>query len=175
LAGRHEPTKRSLYLSVTTWTLKRLLILAVAVVLGLVVLRNGFPSNASQGITGTPPTTPATTVSPLPPSPSPSPTSSPRVEGVVVQVLNGTSQTGLAANVSQTLEGEGYTVRAPDNAPSRQTTIIFYREEFLLEAQHMQQQFFPEARLRPAGTSVPRNVNLMVVLGADFLGSSPTP
>lgn len=159
----------------TTWTLKRLLILAAAVVIGLLVLRNGFPNNASRGITGAPPTTPAGTVSPPSPSPSPSPSRSPRIEGVVVLVLNGTSQTGLASNVAQLLDDEGYTVRDPDNAPSRQRTVIFYKEEFLLEAQHMQQQFFPEARLRLAGPSVPRNVNLMVVLGADFLGSSPTP
>jgi hypothetical protein len=159
---------------VATWTLKRILILAAAVVVGLLVLRNGFPSNASQGITGTvSPTSPAVTASPSPPtSPSPSPSRSPQIEGVVVRVLNGTNETGLAADVSTTLENEGYTLRVADNAPNRQRTAIFYRENFLPEAQLMLERFFPTAQLKPAGPSVPNDVDLQVILGADFLGGA---
>lgn len=153
-----------------TWTLKRILILAAAVVVGLLVLRNGFPSNASQGVTGTPaPTTPAVTITPPDATASPSPTVSPRIEGVVVLVLNGTDQTGLAADVSQTLEQEGYTTKTPDNAPNRQRTVIFYRENFLPEAQLMMERFFLQATLRPAGPSVPADVDLQLIVGADFL------
>jgi hypothetical protein len=175
LSGRHEPpTRRSFYLSVATWTLKRILILAAAVVVGLLVLRNGFPSNASQGITGTvSPSSPSVTATPSPTtSPSPSPSRSPQIEGVVVRVLNGTDETGLAGDVTNTLENEGYTVKVPDNAPNRQRTTIFYRENFLPEAELMRDQFFPSALLKLAGPSVPADVDLQVVLGADFLGGA---
>jgi hypothetical protein len=156
---------------VATWTLKRILILAGAVIVGLVVLRNGFPSNASQGITGpVTPTTPPGTTPPPTISPSPSTTRSPRIEGVVVLVLNGTDQDGLAADVGTTLEDQGYTVKTPDNAPNRQRTTIFYREGFEPEAQLMKEQFFPDAALKLAGRSVPADVDLQVILGADFLG-----
>jgi hypothetical protein len=174
LAGRHEgPTQRSFYLSVATWTLKRILILAAAVIVGLLVLRNGFPSNASQGITGAvTPTTPAATVSPPSSSPLPTPSRSPQIEGVVVLVLNGTDETGLAADVTQTLKDQGYTTRTPTNAPNRQRTTIFYAENFLPEAQLMKEEFFPKAVLRPAGPSVPEDVDLQLIVGADFLQGS---
>jgi hypothetical protein len=173
LAGRHEgPNRRSFYLFVATWTLKRILILAAAVIVGLLVLRNGFPSNASQGITGgVTPTTPPATVSPPSSNPSPSASRSPQIEGVVVLVLNGTDRDGLAAEVTQTLEEEGYTTKQPDDAPNRQRTTIFYRENFQPEAQLMKEQFFHNALLKPAGPSVPEDVDLQLVLGADFLGS----
>jgi hypothetical protein len=172
LAGRHEgSTQRSFYLSVATWTLKRILILAAAVIVGLLVLRNGFPGNASQGITGTaPPTTPQATVSP-PTATSPSPTASrsPQIEGVVVVVGNGTDRDGLAAEVTQMLEDQGYTAKEPYTAPNRQRTAIFYAENFLPEAQLMKDQFFPNAVLRPAGPSIPEDVDIQLVVGADFL------
>jgi LytR cell envelope-related transcriptional attenuator len=173
LAGRHEgQTQRSFYLSVATWTLKRILILAAAVIVGLLVLRNGFPSNASQGITGTAtPTTPQTTVSPPPTSPSPTVSRTPQIEGVVIIVGNGTDRDGLGAEVTQTLENQGYTAKDPYTAPNRQRTTIFYAENFLPEAQLMKDQFFPNAVLRPAGPSIPEDVDLQLVVGADFLES----
>jgi hypothetical protein len=158
---------------VATWTLKRILILAAAVIVGLLVLRNGFPSNASQGITGTvTPTTPQATVSP-PSTTSPSPTASrsPQIEGVVIVVGNGTDRDGLAAQVTQMLEDQGYTTKEPFTAPNRQRTTIFYTENFLPEAQLMKAEFFTSAVLRPAGPSVPEDVDLQLVLGADFIGS----
>jgi hypothetical protein len=155
---------------VATWTLKRIVILVAAVIVGLIVLRNGFPSNASQGITG-PPASPGGGASPTA-SPSvttsPSPTASPRIEGVVVLVLNGTDRDGIAAGVSTALENEGYTVRTPDNAPNRQRTAIFYQEGYQAEADLMKTQFLPNAVVRPAGSSVPDDVHLQVILGADF-------
>jgi hypothetical protein len=154
---------------VATWTLKRILILAAAVIVGLLVLRNGFPSNVSQGITGTvTPTTPPATVSP-PTSPSPSVSRSPQIEGVVVLVGNGTDQDGLGAQVAQMLDGQGYTTKDPFTAPNRQRTTIFYAENFLPEAQLMRDEYFPYAALRPAGPSVPDDVDLQLIVGADFL------
>jgi hypothetical protein len=174
LAGRHEgQTQRSFYLSVATWTLKRILILAAAVIVGLLVLRNGFPSNASQGITGTvTPTTPQATVSPPSTSPSPTVSRSPQIEGVVVLVGNGTDRDGLGAQVTQTLEDQGYTTKDPFTAPNRQRTTIFYAENFLPEAQLMKEEYFPNALLRPAGPSVPEDVDLQLIVGADFLESA---
>lgn len=174
MAGRHEgQTQRSFYLSVATWTLKRILILAAAVIVGLLVLRNGFPSNASQGITGTvTPTTPRATVSPPSTSPSPTVSRSPQIEGVVIIVGNGTDRDGLGAQVTQMLEDQGYTAKEPYTAPNRERTTIFYAENFLPEAQLMKDQFFPAAVLRPAGPSIPEDVDLQLVVGADFIQGS---
>jgi hypothetical protein len=48
-----------------------------------------------------------------------------------------------------------------------QTTIIFYQSDFLPEAQRLQRQRFPGAELRPAPATLPSDVDLEVVVGAD--------
>jgi LytR cell envelope-related transcriptional attenuator len=169
----HEPpTKRSWYISVATSTL-RAVILAAAIVIGIVVIRNAFPQNASQDITTT--TSPSNSVTTSPSvtptaSPSASVSASPRVKGVTVQVLNGTDTTGLAGIVTGRLKKAGYTMRAPGGVNNASKTTIYYQEGFQPEAQFLKEKHFPKAVLAPAPSGF--KANLTVVLGSNFVLSS---
>jgi hypothetical protein len=168
----HEPpTKRSWYVSVATSTL-RAVILAAAIVIGIVVIKNAFPENASQTITTTSPTTKATTSPSVTPSSSPSESSSakPRVKGVTVQVLNGTDTTGLAGVVTGRLKNAGYTMKIPGGVKNASKTTIYYQTGFQPEAQFLKEKHFPGAVVAPAPSSF--KPNLTVVLGANFVLSS---
>jgi LytR cell envelope-related transcriptional attenuator len=168
----HEPpTKRSWYISVATSTL-RAVILAAAIVIGIVVIKNAFPENASQTITTTPPSTRVTNSPSVTPSTSPSASAStrPRVKGVTVQVLNGTDTTGLAGIVTGRLKTAGYTMRTPGGVPNASKTTIYYRPGFQPEAQFLKEKHFPGAVVAPAPSSF--KSNLTVVLGSNFVLSS---
>jgi hypothetical protein len=176
LAGKHEPPIQRTLLRVATSTL-RALILAALVVLGVIGLTKLFPQNASLGITGA---GPSSTVGSSPSStptgtPSPTPSRKAKVKGVVVLVLNGTTRRGLAAEVSGTLANAGYKMKVPGNAKSTRRTIVYYRADSLPEAQLIVRKYFPDALLRRAPASVPDDVRVEIVLGADFVISSPSP
>ncbi|HEV8420679.1 MAG TPA: LytR C-terminal domain-containing protein [Actinomycetota bacterium] len=156
----------------------RALILAALVVVGVVGLTKLFPQNESLGITGA--GGPTSTVSNSPSStptgtPTPTPSRKAKVKGVVVLVLNGTTRRGLAAEVSRTLANAGYKMKVPGNAKSIRRTIVYYRADSLPEAQLIVQKYFPDALLRRAPASVPDDVRVEIVLGADFVTSSPSP
>jgi hypothetical protein len=168
----HEPpTKRSWYVSVATSTL-RAVILAAAIVIGIVVIKNAFPQNTSQGITTTSSGRSGTAAPSVTPSvsPSASATAKPRVKGVTVQVLNGTDTTGLASIVTGRLEKAGYTMRTPGNVNNASKTNIYYQSGFQPEAQLLKDRRFPNAVVAPAPSSF--KANLTVVLGANFVLSS---
>jgi hypothetical protein len=175
-SGKHEPpTKRSWYVSVATSTLRAVILVAAAVI-GIVFIRSAFPGNASQTITtlsptSTPPKSPTSSPST---AASSSPSSKPRVKGVTVQVLNGTSTTGLASIVSGQLKKDGYSVRVPGNVKNADRTTIYFQDGFKPEAEFLKQQHFPEAVLAPAPSTFPADVDITVVLGPDF-SPSPSP
>jgi hypothetical protein len=52
---------------------------------------------------------------------------------------------------------------------------VYYRADSLPEAQLIVQKYFPDALLRRAPASVPDDVRVQIVLGADFVSSSPSP
>jgi LytR cell envelope-related transcriptional attenuator len=153
----------------------RALILAALVVLGIVGLTKLFPQNESLGITGAGGGSPKAGTSPTPSgqSPSPTPSRKAKVKGVVVLVLNGTSRKGLAAEVSRTMENAGYKPKVPGNSKPTRRTIIYYRSDSLPEAQLIVRKYFPDALLKPAPASVPADVRVEILLGADFVTSSP--
>jgi len=171
--GRHEPpTKRSFYLSLGTSTLRAAL-LVVAVILGIILLKKAFPVNASEGVVTSHPA--AVPTSPAPSTrPAPSPTRAPRIKGVVVQVLNGAARQGLAAAATQTLMHRGYKVEQPGDAAKTTTTVVYYRADSKIDAQFLQAQYFPDARLKPAPSTFPPTVQITVVLGEDYT-PAPTP
>jgi hypothetical protein len=141
------------------------LILIAVVVLGIVLLRKAFPEGAaepigaSSSLSGT--VTPTGSTTPTSPA-------SPRVHGVNVQVLNGTTVAGLAAQVSTTLRQDGYNVKAPQNAATAQKTVIYFQPGFELEAKNLRSKRFHGARVQAAPSSVPDGVDIQVVLGTDF-------
>jgi hypothetical protein len=164
---------------VATSTL-RAAILVAAVVLGIIVIRSGFPQNASQGVTGSPP--PVTTTSPSPTSssstgPSPSGSALPNNK-VWVLVLNGAGKTGLAGQVTDVLKADHYRLKLPGDAPRQNTTTIFYRPDSLAEAQglqsYMNQRFGISVDIAEAPANFPSTIRLEVILGKDFL-TAPTP
>jgi LytR cell envelope-related transcriptional attenuator len=156
----------------------RAVILIVAVVIGIVVIRNAFPQNASQTITTPRPSAGTTTGPTSTPTPSPtgSPTRKPRVKGVTVQVLNGTSTTGLAGIVTIQLKKDGWSMQDPGNVQSASRTSIYYRDGFRPQALLLQQQHFPKAVVSAVPSPLPSgfssSVDVTVVLGPDF---SPSP
>ena len=171
MPGKHEPTsKRSLYLSVATSTLRGIILVGL-VVLGILGLTKLFPENASLGVTPGSPGTVAPSTAGSSPSPTPTPTKSrkARPKGQVsVLVLNGTSKTGEASLVTERLKTDGYDVKTPDNYPTKvQTTIIYYQADSFPEAQRLQRQRFTGAELKPAPAT--QDVDLEVIVGADQL------
>ncbi len=150
----------------------RALILAAAIVIGIVVIKNAFPENASQTFTPTTPTHGVASSPSVTPSSSPSASSSskPRVKGVTVQVLNGTDTTGLAASVTDRLRRAGYSMKAPGGVKNASTTTIYYQAGFQPEAEFLKEKHFPKAVVAPAPSSF--KSNLTVVLGANFVLSS---
>lgn len=146
----------------------RAIILAAAVVVGLVGLTKAFPEGGSA------PFTPAAggggqTVSPSPsvsPTSSPSPTVTPRVDGVVVQVLNGSGVDFLAAKYTNRIKRLGYTVNDPDNANRTPTTIVYFQAGFQPEAEFLKTRCFgTEASVRRATQAAASDADLTVILG----------
>ncbi|MGH2539714.1 MAG: LytR C-terminal domain-containing protein [Actinomycetota bacterium] len=174
----------------------RLAVLVALVVGGLAVLVNGFGGDqavTAGGSDGSPTqtsdgsTTPTESGSPSP-SESPAPQLEPQVEDVVIQVLNGTSETGLAGTVEQFLVGKGYVAGLPagdlDNKPAG-TTIVYFRtgadaDQNEVDAEHLAQRFLKgvEADVRPLnatlGPDIAPRTQLVVVVGTDYADAQAT-
>jgi hypothetical protein len=151
----------------------RAIILAVAVAVGVIGLTKAFPEGSSpiNTSTGTPGVSPSPTPSVSRPT-SPTPSTSPRVKDVVVQVLNGSGVDFLAAQESKKIKRAGYTVKTPGNANHTPTTIVYYQAGFQLEAEALQEKFYPDASVRRATQAAASDADLTVILGED---ASPSP
>ena len=168
----------------------RILILVALVVVGVVVLANGFPegggavaapsaSSSSPGAS-TSPTGGGST------SPQPTATPSPEVQGVTVMALNGTNTTGAAAAAQAMLVDKGYTAPvAAADAPNAgvSATTVYYRTgadaaQNKSNATHMAKKYFNGAPVKKLDETfadvVPTSVSLVVVVGADY-ASTLTP
>jgi hypothetical protein len=167
----------------------RLAVMVALVVAGIVVLVNGFGSSGSGTATAGSSASPSITLSPQPTptvsSPTPTETPKPKVNGVTFMVFNGTSTTGLGAQVQQDLEAEGYeATEQAGNAPNTPvgTTIVYFRggeDEAQNEsnATKMADDFLDGAKVKVLGAEyeslVPPETQLVVVVGGDFAGATP--
>jgi hypothetical protein len=181
VSGRHEPGSRSsLYISVATAVLRAALVVG-AVVLGVFVLTKAFPEGGTEARVGAPPaattspTAPVTvappaTVPPTTPGESPPATTPVSLEGVTVQVLNGTNEDGLAAGTAQDLEQLGVEIISVGNAARTYpiTTLFFRPSDSEPIAQALAETQFPGAKLEPATNNLEPDVQVTVVLGEDF-------
>jgi hypothetical protein len=109
----------------------RLAIVIALVVGGVAVLANGFSEGEAAAA---PEETPSPTTSASPtPSRSPQASIVPNQEGVLVQVLNGTSRAGFAGDFQIMLEEEGGYLRAgePADAPDKPVvdSIVYFRAD----------------------------------------------
>ncbi|MGZ8629409.1 MAG: LytR C-terminal domain-containing protein [Actinomycetota bacterium] len=168
----------------------RLAVLVALVVIGLAVMLNGFGDGGDVIAGGTSQTTSPTDSGTTTPTDSASPTASgtptvelqPQVEDVVIQVLNGTTVTGLGAEVEQFLVGKGYVAGLPagdaDNKPVGTTTVYFRTgddaEQNEVDAEHLAQRFLKsvEADVRPLNATLSPDVapktQLVVIVGTDY-------
>jgi hypothetical protein len=146
----------------------RAVLLAAAVILGVVGITKAFPEGGASPII--PPAADANgggTPSPTVTTPtSPSPATSPRPRrNVTILVLNGAGITGLAADVSITLEDAGYKTKDPDDGAHRARTIIFFQAGSQAEALALRDDFFEGAQVKPATQAASSDADLTVILG----------
>jgi len=165
---------------VPTSTLRGIL-LAVAVVVGALMIAKGFSSSTSSALTAPPSSpSPSPTVSMPPVSPSPSGaaglTHKEAVQGVAVQVLNGTNVNGLAGVVADKLKGKGYKIYAVSNAgkSTYATTVIYYEKGQKNRAEYMEQHYLQGAQVKAAGNLFTAPVQLTVIAGSDQAPPSST-
>jgi hypothetical protein len=168
----------------------RIVIIVALVVAGVAILWNGFGDTGTSALPDgggaigpTGPTGPTGSASPSPSNtPSPQVTPSPQIQGVTVQVFNGTNETGLAAEIQQSLEDDGYSAPAdPGNVPSppvAQTVVYFRggpdRAQNKSDATHLAETYFPGAKVKVLSEDVgdvDPSVNVVVILGVDYLES----
>ena len=168
----------------------RFLIIGVLAVAGILVLANAFDVGTTRAAT---PATPAVaeTNPPKPDKtkePKPEETATPEEEtgtldGVRIQVFNGTSTTGLAAEVQDTLDKAGDPVLAgePGNANENQSeTIVYYRDKSdRANAEYIAKRYFdgapvePMSRIPPVNvggvtTEISKEVEVAIVVGEDY-------
>ena len=151
------------------------ILVALAVALGLLVLARAFPdSNPATGtasVAAEPASSPAAGQPAEGQSPAaPAATGPVKVNGVVIQILNGTEESGLAAKTEKELAPFGYKVVEISNVTSKGTykkTTLFYRPDSLAAAERLRTDFFPDAKLEPATNNLRKNVQVTVVVGLD--------
>ena len=159
-----------------------ILLIAVAVLVGVLILRNGF-DNGSGGGSSAPPTTQAgaTTTSATnttaaggsTDSTTPPPASTRPNNQVKVFVANGAGVQGAAGRAVETLTPLGY-VAVAGNSPNRvQTTTVYYTEGYQAEAQGIAAALgAPAAAVQPMPTPPPvadiQGAQVLVMLGPDI-------
>jgi hypothetical protein len=100
----------------------------------------------------------------------PSISGTPKVRGVVVLVLNGTTRARLAARTSEELARAGYRVAAPGNTARRTSTLIAYQPGFGPDAAFIRRKFLPDASLKQQDAPFPSGAKITVLLGSDAPG-----
>jgi hypothetical protein len=123
----------------------------------------------SATVTPPPPATTAPAVTPSTASPAPS-TSAPAVKPLV-DILNGTHVSGMAARADTTLSRGGWVVALTGNYPhSMSATTVFYPDGQLAAAQALAAQFTAIGTTAPAPDGV-STTHLTLVLGQDWTSS----
>jgi hypothetical protein len=160
----------------------RLAIVIVLVIGGVALLANGF----SDGETAAAPRDSSSPSASESPSPSRSPQQSivPNQDGVLVQVLNGTSKAGYAGDFQILLEQEGY-LRAgePADAPDKPVvdSVVYFRQDDnraqnRADAQLLSETYLGGVPVKPLPATlkdlVSESADVVVVLGDDQAGTA---
>jgi LytR cell envelope-related transcriptional attenuator len=163
----------------------RIIIVLALVVGGVAVLANGFGGAATVaapgggGVPSTGSVSPSASSSPTKP---PKETPSPQVQGVLIAVFNGTNETGLAGQVQQTLEADGYVAaQDPADAPSKPVakTIVYFRgganaAQNRSDANHIADTYFGGARVALLGSdqtsavTIDKSAQVVIIVGVDY-------
>lgn len=163
--------------------LARLAIVIALVIGGIAVLANGFSEQESKAAQGDSPS-PSASESPSP-TPTPEQTVVPNQKGVLVQVLNGTSQAGYAGDFQIMLEEQGGYLRAgePADAPTKPVvdSIVYFRQDSNAAQNRADAELLSDTYL--GGVPVERlpatyrdvvneSADVVVVLGEDQAGTA---
>ena len=157
----------------------RIAVVVALVVGGVAVLASAFDTPASA------PVVPGSHVSSSPstrPHSTPTPTPPPRKTGVKIAVFNGTSSAGIAAQVQQMLQQDGYVpAQQATNSPVTPInhTVVYYRNDAAAaqnhaDAQYIATKYFKGARVAELGlsfTDLARGASVAIVLGQDYANS----
>ena len=161
------------------------LLIAAAVILGAVLLAQGF-SDSGKPTTSSGPTT-TVRHSSTPPSSTPaSITQAHDPAQVKVLVLNGSGKSGVAKTVADTLKAANYTTLDPGNAKGGTVTqsIVYFVPGYDVDAANVATKLgLPPTAVQampspvPASVGDPKDANVVVVVGTDAPaagGSSPS-
>jgi hypothetical protein len=172
----------------------RLAVLVALVVGGIAVMLNGFGDEGTAVAGGGDAVEPTASGSVSPTessSPSgtqtPPPELEPQVDGVMIQVLNGTDATGLASQAEQFLLNKGYEAALPAADAAQKgvpDTIVYFRtgddaEQNEVDAANLAARFLKgvEATVKPLNASLDADVapktQVVVVLGQDYADANP--
>jgi hypothetical protein len=161
----------------------RIVIIAALFVGGIAVLANGFGDSTtvedSGGGVGVSPASPTGASPTTSPSGPPKETPSPLVQGVPIAVLNGTFEAGLAGEVQQTLEADGYVAaQDPDDAQSKPVakTVVYFRggadaAQNRSNAHYLADTYLDGARVALLGSdqgSIAKSAELVIIVGVDY-------
>jgi hypothetical protein len=90
-------------------------------------------------------------------------------DGVTVQVLNGTIETGLASRLSPRVRAAGYDVVAANTAlGSFSSSRVYYTPGHRADAEAFRDRFPAFSRVEPAPANLSDRVALHVVIGRDY-------
>jgi hypothetical protein len=161
----------------------RIVIVLALVAGGVAVLANGFGGGADVAAPGAGNPSPSVSVSPstsASPATPPKETPSPQVQGVHIAVFNGTNETGLAGQVQQTLEADGYVAaQDPADAPSKpvEKTIVYFRggvdaSQNRSDATYVADTYFGGAHVALLGSdqaaSIAKSAQVVIIVGVDY-------
>lgn len=166
----------------------RIVIVVALAVGGIAVLANGFDSGAvvppPTGAGGTGTSSPSGTSPSSSPSQPPKETPSPQIEGVQIAVFNGTNETGLAAQVQQVLEADGYVAaQDPADAATKPVpkTIVYFRggadaAQNRSDAKYIADTYFHGARVAlldpDLAVGIADSAQAIIIVGVDYVGAS---
>lgn len=167
-------------------TARIVIILALAVG-GIAVLANGFASGAvvtpPTGGGGSDTASPSSSTSSSPTQP-PKETPPPVIEGVQIAVFNGTNETGLAAQVQQVLDADGYVAaQDPADAATKPVprTIVYFRggadtSQNRSNARYIADTYFDGARVAildpELAVDIAESAQAIIIVGVDYVGAS---
>jgi hypothetical protein len=179
MAARHAATDGSFSRSAGGAALRGAGLLVVAVILGIILLRNGGGdpySRAVRTVATPPPEAPVRTPTPTITVPVRTP------NDIKVLPANGTSTSGAGTAIFNRLKQAGYNVLAAGNSTSPATTSnVYYNPGFEREARVVAQLLgLPDSAVQPMPTPPPvsdtRGSDVIVVVGPDLAKqSNPVP
>ncbi len=169
-------------------TARIVIILALAAG-GIAILANGFgsaavvlpPTGAGGSGTGSPSSSPSSS-----PTQPPKQTPSPKIKGVQIAVFNGTNEAGLAAQVQQVLEADGYVAaQGPADAASKPVpkTIVYFRggsnaAQNRSDAKYVADTYFSGARVavldQTLGANIAASAQVVIIVGVDYTTGAST-